>query len=177
MKKNLQQKLSYLLLPLCLVIATACGGDNDDIDDVVVQEQVPVPADNEDTPSTRSNFNQRCRLANEVAGGNFDHDWAYPFPGQISRLVFSTTNNQVRLDLEGIGGETLQGSYFPVRPPAGELGSQGEFRYRDLSLFFPELPPGTIRGSHREYLIGKLRRGETALGTYLCPQSLLSELN
>lgn len=175
MKEILRKKLSLLMLPLCLVLTTACGGDNDDDNDDVVLEQTPAPTneENPNPPRTTTAFTKHCRLADEIPGGNFDHDWAVPLPGQLRRLSFNTDRNRVRLDFQGVSGERVEGTYDPQ--PAIEGATQGSLVYQDFDLFFPVGPSGTIRGSNREYLIGKLQRGENNLGTYLCPRSLLNE--
>ena len=175
MKEILRKRLSLLMLPLCLVFTTACGGDNDDDDsDLIVLEQTPVPTNEEERPPrTTSAFTKHCRLADEVPGANYDFDWAVALPGQLRRLSFNTARNRVRLDFQGVSGERVEGTYNPQPPIEG--ATQGSLVYQDFDLFFPAGLPGTIRGSTREYLIGKLQRGENFLGTYLCPRSLLNE--
>lgn len=175
MKKILGKKLSLLLLPLCLVLAS-CGSENDDDDnDDVVQEQTPVPTNNDPAP-TNVSFTRHCRPVEEIQGGNFEYIWAMPDTGEIERLSFDTGRNQARVQIAGVPG-SQQGPYTPVPAPEGQAGSFGEFRNGRLTLSFPVIPTGTIRGSTKEYVIGNLSAADADLGTFLCPLSILRELN
>jgi hypothetical protein len=174
MKNILRTKWSLLVLPLSLLMVVSCGKDDDKNDDnTPVLEQAP-PTPTTTVPS--SSFTRHCRKADEVEGGNFQFDWSDPLPGQVSRIDFNTVKNLARLQIQGVKDRPI-GQYTAVPAPANTQGSFGELTFREISLSFPVIPTGTIRGSNIEYAIGNLTASGADAGTYLCSTSLLKELD
>lgn len=163
---------SLLILLLCFLLLNACGGGDDDNDDVTtVQREEPAPDEGENRDdenasdddnnrnTTTASFNKHCRQAEEIEGSNFEYVWSSP--GR--RLSFDTRKNLVRT-----AGEVVE--YTPVPSPAGEVGIEGQFKFRGRTLTFPTVPFGTIQGESQEYQVGS--EGER---TYLCTKNLMNE--
>lgn len=176
MKDILRMKWSLLMLPLSLAMAVSCGKDHDNNEGITPVLQQNLPTATTSTTAPASSFTKHCRKADEVEGGNFQFDWADPLPGQVSRIDFNTVKNLARIEIQGVKNRPI-GSYTSVPAPAGTQGLFGELRSNEISLSFPVIPKGVIRGAQTEYAIGNLTASGADAGTFLCTTSLLQELD
>ncbi len=161
---------NFLLVPMCFLLLTACGSDNDNHADSPTQAEQPASQNEEEN----SRFTVRCRLATPVEGSNFQYEWSARKVGDL--LEFDTTRNRVRVNSTDGTPPTNSATYTVSTPTAGTVGSQGSLRYEGFSLSFPVIPYGTVQGSTRQYLMGSLNRGSENLGDYLCGRTLQNEL-